>query len=270
MAQAVANMMARRAPGVDALSAAAKLWLAVTIVGQAVFLYYIVGFYGAPTLAGDFAAWNRQPMLQRGYVAGDTVGNLAFAVHVMLAAVIVLAGTLQFFPQIRARALWLHRWNGRVFLTAAIAASLAGFYMVWFRGAATGGPIGAVSITLNAALVLAFAGLAWRAALGRDIASHQRWAMRAFMVTNGVFWLRLLFPGWILITRAEPSALTFHVLSFASYLLPLAVLEIYLRTRDAGGVARLGAAALLAACTAYMCVGIFGFYMIFARGVMGA
>lgn len=265
-----AGVVERKSSGSGVLDAATKVWLAVTIVGQGVFLYYILGFYAGPTLSGNFEAWTRQTMLLRGYVAGDTVGNLAFAAHVMLAAIIVSAGTLQFFPQIRARAPWLHRWNGRVFLSAAMLASLAGLYMTWLRGAVVGGMTGALSITLNAVLVLTFAGLAWRAAAGRDIGSHRRWAMRAFMVTNGVFFLRLIFPAWVLITRAPPSALLFDLFSFGSYLAPLAVLEIYLRARDGGATGRYGAAALLFACAAYMALGVVGFYVIFARRVLGA
>jgi hypothetical protein len=264
-----AGVIERKALGAGALDAAGRVWLVVTIAGQAVFLCYILGFYAGPTLTGNFEAWTRQTMLLRGYVPGDTAGNLAFAAHVMLAAVIVFAGTLQFFPQIRARALWLHRWNGRVFLSAAMLASVAGLHMTWLRGPVVGGVTGAMSITLNAVLVLAFAGLAWRAAARRDIASHRRWAMRAFMVTNGVFFLRLIFPAWVLITRVPPSALLFDMFSFGSYLAPLAVLEIYLRARDGGAVGRYGAAGLLFACAAYMAVGVVGFYFIFAQRVLG-
>ena len=67
-------------------------------------------------------------MLVHGYVPGDTPGNLAFAVHVMMAAIITFGGTLQLIPQIRARAISFHRWNGRLFIALAFGISLAGIF----------------------------------------------------------------------------------------------------------------------------------------------
>ena len=87
----------------------------------------------------------------------------------------------------------------------------------------------------NGALILLCAALAWRMASARDISSHRRWALRTLMVVNGVFFLRLLFSGWIMLTRSEPSTMMFYAFEAASFLLPLAILELYLRARDKGG-----------------------------------
>ena len=254
-----------------ALNAAVTFWFFVLLAGQWVFLYYMIAFYGPSVLSGDFSTWNRHPFIDNAFVSGDVAGNVAFGAHVLLAATITLGGTLQLVPQIRARAIAFHRWNGRVFITAAMLASIAGLYMVWIRGHQQTGIIGAISITLNAALVLLFAVLAWRAAASHDVTRHRRWALRTFMVTNGVFWLRLMFPGLVVITQAEPSALTFHVLSYASYLLPWALLELYLHAKDNGGAAlRWTAAGAVFAASAFMILGLFGFYMIFVRSILGA
>jgi hypothetical protein len=253
-----------------ALNAATRFWFFVTLVGQWVFLYYIVAFYGPGAISGDFASWNRHPMAGPLFVPGDIGGNVAFAAHVALAVIVIFGGTLQLVPQIRARAAALHRWNGRAFLVAAMLAALAGLYMVWIRGGSSGGPVNAVIISGNAVLMLLFAGLAWRAGIARDIALHRRWALRTFMVTNGVFWLRLGFSAWIVITQAQPSAFTFYLFAALSYLLPLALLEIYLYAREAGGAVKLGAAGLVFASAAYIALGLFGFYMIFVQRILGA
>lgn len=267
MADVVVGKRSRPGARAPALDIAAAAWFAVMVIGQWIFVYYIAAFYGQSTLTGDFAAWDRHPFV-RGYVAGDTIGNLAFAAHVMLAIVVTLGGTLQLLPQIRARAAWLHRWNGRAFLTTAIVISLAGFYMVWLRENVSGG-LDDVSISLNGVLIVAFALLAWRQAAARNIASHRRWALRALLAVNGVFFLRLLFSGWIMITQSEPSALLFYVFEFAAFLAPLAILELYLRARDGQGPILQGAATVvLAGVTAYMAVGTFAFTMIFVVGIL--
>lgn len=251
----------------NGLDAAAAFWFAVMVIGQWIFVYYIAAFYGGATFSGDFAAWNEHPFV-KGHVPGDTIGNLSFASHVMLAIIITFGGTLQLLPWIRARAAWLHRWNGRLFLTLSIIVSLAGFYMVWLREGATGG-VQDLSISLNGALILLFSGLAWRAGAARDITSHRRWALRALMAVNGVFFLRLIFSGWVLLTQSEPSLVAFYIFEFASFLLPLAILELYLRAHDGGGpMLRTTAIAAVFGASAYMALGTFGFTIIFVVGIL--
>src|SRR5215467_7331770 len=77
------------------LRSAAGCWFFVTLIGQWLFLYYIVVLYYASTLSGHFESW------RFGYRPGDSAGNLAFAAHVLFAAVVALGGLLQLIPQIR-------------------------------------------------------------------------------------------------------------------------------------------------------------------------
>lgn len=256
--------------GANSLHLATQVWFFVTLIGQGVFLFYIAAFYGAPALSGDFEAWNRHPMIDRPFRPDDMPATIAFAAHVAVSLIIVLGGMLQLVPQVRRRFAALHRWNGRTFIVAAMLASLAGLYMVWVRGGSSGGPVNAIIISGNAALVLAFGALAWRAGAARNISTHRRWALRTFMVTNGVFWLRLGFSAWIILTRTEPDAFTFHVFAAASYLVPWLLLELYLRAKDGGGGARFAMTGVLFAASAYIALGIFGFSMIFVRMILTA
>ena len=239
-----------------ALEGAAKLWFAVALIGQWAFLYYILAFYGRSTLTGHFEVWRKNTFL-KGYVAGDTFGNLFFAAHVLLAAIVTFGGALQLIPRIRARAPHLHRWNGRVFLVTAIATSLAGLYMVWVRGI-NQTLDERLAVTLDAALIFAFAGLAWRAALRREIAAHRRWALRVYLVANGVWFMRIGVMAWTIFNRGQLGGFD-HVWAFGSYLVPLGVLELYLRARDGAAPRwRLAMAGGLMALTAVMSVGILG------------
>lgn len=252
------------------LNGATSLWFFVMLAGQWVFLYFIASFYGLSTLSGEFAAWDTNPFLSHGYVAGDTMGNLAFAGHVLMAAMIVFGGTLQLIPQIRAKAGWLHRWNGRVFLVMAMLVAITGLWMDVTREIVVEGLASNFAISFNGVLVLVLGALAWRAAAGRNFVSHRRWALRAFMVINGVFFLRLLVFGYIVLAQAAPSDLLFDVLGYLSYLLPLALVELYIRAKEGPGIARAAMAGVLLASTAYMAAGIVGYGLIFVRGVLGA
>lgn len=252
----------------NALKAVARLWFFVVVLGQWAFLYYILAFYGPSTLTGNFEAWSRNSMLRKGYVEGDSVGNLLFAAHALLAGVVTFGGVLQLVPQIRARALAFHRWNGRVFLVTAIAVSLAGLSMTWLRG--SGGDLsGDIAITLNALLIFLFGGLAWRAAREGEMATHRRWALRTFLVVNGVWFIRIGFGAWMLIDRASLGTF-FQVWSYGCYLVPLGMLELYLRAKhEAGPAGRFALAGALLLLTALMGLGIFGFSMISRSLLLG-
>lgn len=250
------------------LTGAASLWYIATFAGQLVFVFYIVAFYGPTTLTGNYADWDKNPFLRKGYVDGDEAGNSAFAAHVIVAAIVAFGGMLQFLPQIRAKAISFHRWNGRAFMLGSLAAAVSGFYMVWFRG-----PIeswtNALAISLNGGLIALFVLLALGNVLAGNIAAHRRWAMRLFMVANGVFFLRLMVSAWLVIMRKSPGAL-FHVLEFASYLLPLAVLELYLRAREGGALGKIALAPILVLFAALTGAGLFGFVMIFVVKALAA
>ena len=266
----ISNVMPRRMLGENALKTATKLWFAVLVLGQALFLYFIFAFYAPGLMSGDLEAWNRHPMIRDPFVHGDALGNVAFASHIILAAVITLGGTLQLIPWVRARAIGVHRWNGRVFMLAAIGASLSGLYAVWGREGGSDDLISDISITLNGILILIFAGLAWRAAAIRRVAAHRRWALRAFVATNGVFFLRFGFGGWIVITQTSPSSEVFHLFAFLSYLLPLAFTELYLKASQAEDRTKSLMAGLVMTSAVYLAIGCFGFYFVFMQPILNA
>jgi len=252
------------AVGTAALKGAAQFWFAVTVIGQWAFLYYILAFYGNSSLQGNFQAWTRNPHLLKGYVPGDTAGNLAFAAHALLAAVIAFGGAIQLVPQIRARAISVHRWNGRLFLVTAFAVSVSGLYLVWVRGA-RGSVSGSVGISLDAVLILLFGALAWRAALARDVSGHRRWALRTYMVANGQWFLRVGMIAWMVLDQGQDRGF-YRFWNFGCYLVPLAVLELYNRARESGSSsARYATAGGLIVLTVFMSIGIFGLTMFYGE-----
>lgn len=246
----------------DPLSAAARLWCGVAVAGQAAFIGFIVLFYGVRTATGNLAGWNDKPLIE-GYVAGDGVGNGMFALHVLLASVVTLCGLLQLSPGLRRGRPALHRWSGRVFIVTGGVAALSGAWLTLVRGSYLS-TVSAAAVVINGGLILAFAGLAWRAALQRRFEAHRRWALRTFMVISGVWFLRVGLMGWVLLNQGpvgmtdDMSGPADVVLTFGSYLIPLAGLEIYLRAQSWRGAAKAGAAVALTIATGFMAVGVAG------------
>ncbi len=262
-------MMRAHFDSTTALSWAARFWYLVTAFGMWLFVYYIVAFFYAPTLRGEFESWNANRFLGHGYIPGDTAGNLMFAAHVLLAAVITLGGTIQLVPQIRQHALALHRWNGRVFMVTALLATIAGLGMNLVRFDWDGETWSPGAIDVNGVLILVFATLAWLYARRGEIATHRRWALRTFLVVSGVWFLRLGASVWMLSTAAlygNPKFVGefFKYWAWGCYLVPLVVLELYLRAQARGtAVTRYVVAGLLAVLTLLTAVGVFGAYQVF-------
>ncbi len=229
-------------------------WFTVAVTGQWIFAAYIALLYGRATLSGDLRGWNR--VMPHGFIPGDPAGNAAVGIHLLWAFVLLVTGAVQLIPQVRRAWPALHRWSGRIYVSAAALTSLAGLYMVATRGSA-GGPLMSLSVSLNGVLILAFAAMAWRQARARRFTEHRRWALRLFLAASGVWFFRIGLMLWLVIHRApvgfDPDTFRgplLDFLGFAQYLVPLAVLELYFAVeRNGTRFARLALTAALAILT---------------------
>ena len=243
----------------SALKAAARFWFVVAVIGQLLFALATASFYGLTALRGDYHGWR----ITQGHVAGDLAGNSAVAMHLISAVVIMLAGAVQLVPQVRSRFPVFHRWNGRIYMLAALAVSAAGVYMTW-RGS-IGDLSQHIGGSLNAVLIWLFAGMALRYAVARDFRTHRRWALRLFLVVSAAWFFRIVvFLSFIVFkgpvgfdpTTFRGPFLTF--MSFGQYLLPLAFLELYLRAVERpGALQRMATAAGLFIVALAMGAGVF-------------
>lgn len=218
------------------LNHSAKIWFAVTVLGQVAFVAYIAAFYGGTALEGDFNAWDGR--MFNGFISGDMLGNLNIILHIALAFIITASGPIQFIPTIRNRFRTFHRWNGRVYATSAIIISLGALYLTWTRNG-IGATVNDVGVTLNAFAIITFATLTARTAIARNFRSHHRWALRLFLAASGVWYMRLGFGLYAFLTGGAMPGSTqmldgpFDIaLSFAITLVPLACLEVFFRSRD--------------------------------------
>ena len=249
------------------LKLAAKFWFFVAVVGQWIFLAYVVAFYGGSAIQGNLEAWNK--VLPHGHTPGDTIGNAAVATHLILAVVIMLGAPLQLIPKLRSLLPRFHRVNGRIYMLAVSLTSIAGLYMVWTH-ASTYRVVQHVGVSIDAILIITFAVLSVRHAMRRDIRRHRRWALRLFMVVNAGWFFRIGLMQWVFYNRGpvgfDPNTFTgpfINFLSYADYLLPLAILEIYLRVSDRGSVSsRFALAGALVVLTVMTGIGIFAASMV--------
>jgi len=246
-----------------ALPLAAAGCLAVILAGQVVFAAYVLSLYGGAVVNGDMSRWNQ--VTPRAFVPGGVLGNVVFGSHVLFTVVVVFGGLVQLLPPLRRRAPALHRWNGRLYLGAAVVLALGGTAMILTRGT-VGGFWQQAATVLNGAVILACAAATWRHARAHRIVAHRAWALRLFLCVSGVFFFRIGLMAWLLAFRApvgfDPKTFSgpfLTVLSFAQFLLPLLVLQLVMHARKSprAGV-QLATAALLVLLAAVMAAGIAG------------
>ncbi|MGH6950604.1 MAG: DUF2306 domain-containing protein, partial [Vitreimonas sp.] len=245
----------------SALLMSAIVWFIPALIGQWFLAYHVAETYLTAALAGDYAAWNNRLFV--GLVDGDGVGNIALVVHLVIAFIVSIGGPLQLIPQIRTQAPAFHRWNGRLFIFTGVLTSLAALYMTWTRD--TFGPdILEIPVSINGVLILLFAVVAMRYAVARNIEAHQRWALRTFMVMSGVWFVRVIygflgaFPGDIPGSTEDMAGPTNLAVGYASFLLPLAMLELYfLAKRSPGASLKTATAALVFAAAAATGIGVY-------------
>lgn len=245
------------------LKIAIQSWFCVAVLGQWFFAIYMTAFYGGTAATGNWTEWNM--VLKNGIVEGDMTGNVALASHILLGTIITVGGPLQLIPSLRNRFPRFHHWNGRLFIVSAILIGIAGIYLNLTRENQSG-TLFAIGNSVNGFLMIVFAVLAVRYAIARNIKVHRVWALRLFIMANGVWFSRVMMMAWFIIAGGpvgiDPETfqgpfVTF--LAFAHFMIPLALLELYLFVHKGGTpAAHLSLAAAFFVITLIMLAGIAG------------
>lgn len=245
-----------------AVSIAVTSWFVVAALGHWIFLVYILAvFYPPIAQHGLEGLQGMHP--PSGFREGETFGNLMAASHVLLAAIIISGGPLQFIPAVRRRFPTFHRWLGRSYLLVAVSSSVGGLYLTWTRSE-IGDVISHIGISGDAVLIIAFAILTVRHAMARRFTLHRRWALRLFMAASAVWFFRVGLMAWAALTGGAGihwesfTGPFLYTLGIAQYLLPLAMLEWYFYCqRKATPRVKIAFITTLGVLTLYMTLGVF-------------
>jgi uncharacterized membrane protein len=100
--------------------------------------------------------------------------------HVVAAAVYVIAGAFQFPARLRRRHRRWHRRAGRVLIVAGLAVAASGLWMTLFYPGAPGGDLLWTARLIAASATGASLVLGFTAIRRRDIAAHRAWMIRAY------------------------------------------------------------------------------------------
>jgi uncharacterized membrane protein YozB (DUF420 family) len=158
--------------------------------------------------------------------------------HIFLGSIALLAGCLQVWPWLRRSHRSIHRWSGRVYVTAALIASVCVMII------APMGQFGANQRAANTMLAVLWFGTTlagFRAIRQGRYADHRQWMLRsvalAFSIIANRVWLPIAFAVFVpeIYTGAgvDPAALSqaIGVASWMSWVVNLLIVEWWLHRR---------------------------------------
>jgi len=108
--------------------------------------------------------------------------------HILPAMLFMVLGPLQFVRGLRAKYPRVHRWSGRIFLTASAVVGVTGLTMAF--GKTIGGIDEKAAITLfGTFFLIALAKALWHA-LRREFVQHREWMIRGYAIGLAVATIR--------------------------------------------------------------------------------
>jgi len=206
MSRAAAMGFAARKPS---LAWATVAVLSVGVGGYGLFLV-LTGFQFVPA-----------PIMNSGFPS-----PLGIQIHIAASSIALAVGAFQFLTPWRVRHPRVHRWTGRVYVTACLVGGLAGGAIALYSSS---GLIAGWGFFVLALLWVPFTLLALAAAMRRDFVAHERWMIRSFALTFAAVTLRLYLPVGVMTMGFDAS---YPIIAWAAWLPNLIVAEAWLRRRD--------------------------------------
>ena len=108
--------------------------------------------------------------------------------HIVPAMLFMILGPLQFVRSLRAKHPRIHRWSGRIFLTASTVVGVTGLALAF--GKTVGGVDEKAAIVLFGSFFLIALAKALRHALRREFALHREWMIRGYAIGLAVATIR--------------------------------------------------------------------------------
>jgi uncharacterized membrane protein len=242
-----------------------RMLATVTWISCGLFGLYILIFYAGALVSGTASRWNG--VLPGLYTASSTASTVGIGLHFAAGGVILALGFMQLLNVIRQRAPAVHRWLGRIYVTAAALAGVGGLTFI-----AVTGTIGGLAMNLGfglyGILMVLCAMQTYRYARRRQLDTHRKWAIRLFALAIGSWLYRMEYGFWFLMMHKLGHTHDFHgpfdvVMAFFFYLPNLLVAEAYLRGRaeQAGAAAKLSGAAVMGVAVCLLIVATYFFAM---------
>jgi predicted membrane protein DUF2306 len=189
----VGHAIPRPAPADDRLFRwTGRFFYFAAVGGLAVFGIYII-LRATGLTESNFQQWRALVAGLPMPTAADWISNIGIGMHYVMGTVLVLAWPILFSARIRSRHRAVHRWTGRVYVTAGFLAGVGGMSFILARH--NGGPAH-VAFAIWGSVMMLSATLTYTNARARRFVVHRAWAIRLFAMVLGSWLYDLEVYAW--------------------------------------------------------------------------
>lgn len=168
-----------------------RLFQYSALVGLAIFGGYIL-LRSVGVTFQNFEQWH-ELLSGASLRAGEWFAALGIGLHYFMGAVLVLAWPILFSSRIRARHRLVHRWTGRIYVTAGLLAGAGGLTFILARHTGTWDH---TAFAIWGAIMMLSAVMAYAHARAKRFDLHRAWAIRLFAMVLGSWIFDLYFRAW--------------------------------------------------------------------------
>ena len=234
------------------------VWLSALLFGL-----YILVFFFIALVKGNAVQWNDS--LPGLFDTGTPEATAGIGLHFAGGGIILVLGCVQLLASVRTRFPAVHRWIGRIYVTAAALTALGGLVFIVQKGT-IGGLVMDIAFAGYGVLMLVAAIQAFRHARARRIEQHRAWAIRLFALAIGSWLYRMDYGFWFLFTGGLGHTGDFqgpfdYFMDFFFYLPNLMVAELFIRRVQIGQhvALRWASASMLLVATAFIVLATYYF-----------
>ena len=163
------------------------------LVGLGLFGLYIV-LRATGATPKNFEQWQALVAGQPMPTVSAWIANLGIGLHFAMGTILVLAWPILFSTRIRTGHRLVHRWTGRVYVSAGFLAGAGGMAFIATHGAYA--PAASVAFAIWGAVLMLSAVMAYLHARARRYDLHRAWAIRLFAMVLGSWVFDLEIRAW--------------------------------------------------------------------------
>lgn len=179
-------------PGQAAFRWTGRVFYLSTLLGLGIFGTYILLRATGATFQ-NFQQWKDLVTGARALAPGDWIASFGIGLHYFMGAVLVLAWPILFSSRIRLRRRVLHRWTGRVYVSAGLLAGVGGMSFILARH---DGGAPHVAFAIWGSVMMLSSIMAFVHARARRFELHRAWAIRLFAMVLGSWIFDLEYRAW--------------------------------------------------------------------------
>lgn len=242
----------------------ARVIQAAALAGLLAFGAYII-LRATGTTHKNFDQWHALVAGLPMATASDWIANLGIGMHFVMGTVLVLAWPILLSARIRARHRTVHRWTGRVYVSAGFLAGIGGMSFILTHGAYT--PSASIAFGVWGAVLMLSAVMAYVHARAKRFDLHRAWAIRLFAMVLGSWVFDLEIRTWKDLTggigmSADNTSGPFDYAILYLFFVPnLLIAEFFIRNKHRH-IAALPSSQKWIAATAFAVAGLLFMYAI--------